>query len=124
VLGHAGWIQTGIDPERSLPLDLSRLGITNPAGTIELYLTRYLHVALDLTYVAGNGTFWTAPPAGAGLAPFTYAERFRFEFDPESRAIRSGELHYLDHPMFGVLIQIRPAPEPEATQAQPGGPAG
>ena len=35
------------------------------------------------------------------------------------RVIRSGEIHYLDHPMFGMLIQIRKyePPLPEETEA-------
>jgi len=35
------------------------------------------------------------------------------------RVIRSGEIHYLDHPMFGMLIQIRKyePPAPEKTEA-------
>ncbi|QUM89216.1 hypothetical protein HWV03_10595 [Moritella sp. 36] len=35
------------------------------------------------------------------------------------RVIRSGEIHYLDHPMFGMLIQIRKyePPVPEKTEA-------
>jgi len=28
------------------------------------------------------------------------------------RVIRSGEIHYLDHPMFGMLIQIRKYEQP------------
>jgi hypothetical protein len=30
------------------------------------------------------------------------------------RRARSGELHYVDHPMFGLLFLISPAPEENA----------
>lgn len=32
----------------------------------------------------------------------------------ESRRMRSGELHYLDHPMFGVLVRVVPVEEIDA----------
>ena len=28
-----------------------------------------------------------------------------------TRRTRSGELHYFDHPAFGLLVMVRPAPE-------------
>jgi hypothetical protein len=110
VLGHVGWAQTGVDSDRSVAIDLTRLGLTNPAGTIEVYLRRFLHVKFDLELFDGQGTLWTAP-GGFGLAPFQYAQSYRRVH--EENAIRSGELRYIDHPLFGVLIRITPAPEPE-----------
>lgn len=110
VLGHVGWAQTGVDSDRSVAIDLTRLGLTNPAGTIEVYLRRFLHVKFDLELFDGQGTLWTAP-GGFSLAPFEYAQSYRRIH--EENAIRSGELRYIDHPLFGVLIRITPAPEPE-----------
>lgn len=110
VLGHVGWQQTGVDTDRSIRLDLKRLGITNPRGTIELYRRRFLHVVVDFEYFDGEGTFWQVPP-GFGLAPLQYARRYQLA--DEANAIRSGEYWYIDHPMFGVLVRITPAPEPE-----------
>jgi hypothetical protein len=110
VLGYVGWLQTGVDTDRSVRLDLKRLGISNPVGTIELYRRRFLHVAVDLEYFDGSGTFWKRS-AESGLAPLEYAESYRLV--TEENAIRSGELHYIDHPLFGLLIRITPAPEPE-----------
>ena len=110
VLGHVGWQQTGVDTDRSVRLDLKRLGITNPRGTIELYRRRFLHVVVDFEYFDGEGTFWQVPP-GFGLAPLQYARRYQLA--DEANAIRSGEYWYIDHPMFGVLVRITPAPEPE-----------
>ena len=121
VLGHVGWQQTGVDTDRSVRLDLKRLGISNPRGTIELYRRRFLHVVVDFEYFDGEGTFWQVPP-GFGLAPLQYARRYQLA--DEANAIRSGEYWYIDHPMFGVLVRITPAPEPEdepdaQTEAQP-----
>lgn len=57
-------------------------------GTLRVYLTRYLHVEVDLLYHRSGVE-----------TPF----RLR-----ASRRMRSGELHYLDHPMFGVLVLVTP----------------
>jgi hypothetical protein len=122
VLRHVGWEQPGVDTDRSVAIDMRRLGITNPVGTIEVYRRRYLHVRVNLEYFDGEGTLWTAP-AGPGLAPFEYAKSYLLV--DERNAISSDELHYIDHPMFGILIQIRRAPERERGAAGPSsGPAG
>lgn len=124
LLGHAGWVQTGVDTDRSIELDLQFLGIDNPTGTIEVYARRYLHAVVDFVFHEGSGTFWSAE-SGLGVAPLQYARSF--EIEDEVNAIRSGDSLYLvDHPLYGVLIQIRRAPEPEdeAGTQDTGGPAG
>ena len=50
-LVHGGWVQLGLPESATIPVDLGVLGVTNPAGTVRLSLTRFLHVKLDLTYV-------------------------------------------------------------------------
>lgn len=123
VLAHVGWVQTGVDPGRAPNIDLRYLGITNPAGTISFNLRRFLHVAVDLTFVDGRGTFWQSQP-GYGPGPLVYAPSYHL--GTERNAFRSGELQYIDHPVFGVFVLITPAPEPEAapaTGSEPGSPA-
>ncbi|MBL1259542.1 MAG: hypothetical protein COB33_003300 [Thiotrichaceae bacterium] len=81
-------------------------------GTIKLHLGRYLHLEADLLYRSQteplkNNTFFMnfdeieQPPT-----------LFRMH---QKRRLRSGELHYFDHPMFGMLVKIIPyeLPEPE-----------
>ena len=110
VLGHAGWIQDGLDETNAYALDVSYLGMTNPRGSIRLYLGRFLHIALDLEYQAPS-TAGNLGPLGFGLDEIELGRRYRLEI--ERNAMRSGELHYIDHPMFGVLVLVNPAPEPE-----------
>lgn len=110
VLAHAGWAQAGVDTDRSVALDLKHLGITNPTGTVEVSLRRFLRVALDLEYFDGSGTFWE-PAELPGLAPLDYAASYRLT--TERTAIRRDDLHYIDHPLFGVLVRITRAPEVE-----------
>ena len=60
-------------------------------GTATVLVTRYLHLAVDLLYID--------PDTGVPLQL------------KESRRMRLNELHYLDHPRFGVLARIsRAAP--------------
>jgi hypothetical protein len=116
LLGHAGWLQTGVDPDRAVRLDLKYLGITNPTGTVEVYVRRFLHVAVDLTFYDGNGTFWS-PAVGFGPTPFDYAPGYRINDEINAIRSRSGMLHGIDHPLFGVLVRITPAPEPDEESA-------
>ena len=66
-------------------------------GTVKVSLARYLHVALDLLY--------HRPAMGENAAPGEVPARFRLVSE---RRMRSSELHYIDHPLFGVLVMIRP----------------
>ena len=72
-------------------------------GTVEVSLARYLRVDLDLLYIR--------PAGGEVAAPEAVPTRFRLVTE---RRMRSRELHYVDHPLFGVLVWIEPlrtAPE-------------
>lgn len=57
-------------------------------GILRVYRSRYLHVDVDLLYHRSE-----------------VDTPFRFQ---TSRRMRSGELHYLDHPLFGLLILVTP----------------
>jgi hypothetical protein len=102
---HGGWVQSGLPEEESQPFDLALLSALNPRGTIRLHLSRFLHVSLDLTYQEPLRT--AGPQFSNELAELPIAPRYRLV---TTRQARSGELHYFDHPAFGVLIKITPAP--------------
>ncbi len=81
-------------------------------GILKLHLGRYLHVEADLLYRSQtepqeNNTFFMT--LDESEQPQTL---FRMH---QKRRMRSGELHYFDHPMFGLLVKIIPyeLPEPE-----------
>lgn len=61
-------------------------------GLVRISLGRYLHVDTDLALVTG-----VAGSPGRKVIRNT-----------ERRRLRSGELHYLDHPGFGLLVLITP----------------
>jgi hypothetical protein len=122
---HTGWVQPGL-PESEAPVfDLATLGVWNPRGTVRVHLIQFLHITLDLTYeAAASGATplgvesppGAAPPLafGDGLDELSGTPRYRLT---ATRRVRSGELHYFDHPAFGVLVRITPVPAPGANSS-------
>jgi hypothetical protein len=117
-LYHIAWSQQVVDPQEAqalyiyLPPDSGETTPFNPPkleGTIKFGVKRYLHMETDLllrlpvTPEEGDDYF---------MGPAIRSYRMR-----ENRRMRSGKLHYLDHPVLGVLVQAErydpPAPEPE-----------
>lgn len=97
VLAHGGWWQragAGAAPVRidALGADLN-LGEAL-TGTVRVYQTQVLHVAADIALVRDTGV-------GADGS----VQRLRTR-----RGLRPGEVHYLDHPAIGALVQVRAAP--------------
>jgi hypothetical protein len=103
---HAGWVQPGLPEDQAKPFDLTLLGVVNPRGNVRVYLSRFLHVSLDISYQDGTAAAATTPePLGNELREFALATRYRLTTE---RQTRSGELHYFDHPAFGVLVKVTP----------------
>lgn len=106
---HFGWTQATYPAE--LTRDIALSSLTRPAagfdGTFKLYLSRFLHLVVDLQLNAA-----TSSPVDA-VEPVGPV-RYRIE---EDRIFRSGELRYFDHPKFGVLARITRF---EETDEQPG----
>lgn len=107
---HTGWVQPGLPEDQAEPFDLATIGALNPRGTVRVHLSRFLHVTLDLTYRSQGGA--VATDTAAGLSELALAPRYRLR---TTRNVRSGELHYFDHPAFGVLVRVTPRAAP-ATQ--------
>jgi len=85
-------------------------------GSLRLYRERYLHAEVDLLYYRPRPQ---ATDTSAAVPEPQVSALFRLR---ESRRMRSGELHFLDHPLFGVLIktdrfEIPEIPEEDTTQA-------
>lgn len=81
--------------ESAEPISLYQLD-----GTARLYSRRYLHLTLDLrwTQLAEGGA------ASSGeLLPESALRSFRLN---ETRRMRRDQLHYFDHPRFGVLARV------------------
>lgn len=118
LIRHISWRQPGLDAESAIPVRIS-LGETStiflpdnldgfdnflPAsaesfadrnqaieaptinGSIKVRLGRFLHMEVKLVYTDADS-----------------AQSFRLQ---QSRKMRSGELHYIDNPRFGLLTRI------------------
>ncbi|HKK05756.1 MAG TPA: CsiV family protein [Gammaproteobacteria bacterium] len=110
-------------------------------GTVQFYVSRYMHFEVHLAYLtsratpppAADGAPSGSEPATAQPAPMTLPSDTSvpsttapnasaapartpvvFQLD-EERRVRSGELHYFDHPGFGVLVQVTPYTPPKST---------
>ena len=112
VLVHGGWVQEGLPEERARPFNIGLLGRFNPLGSVQLHLSRFLHVTVALDYRA------TPPRPAAVRPPLPAHDAFLEEFSlppvyelRATRRTRIGELHYFDHPAFGLLVVVRRAPE-------------
>lgn len=110
-LVHAGWRLPGLPRSAARPVHVGRsldgsearaaegVGAERSSvhGTVTVSLARYLQVDVDLLYHRATSSEAAVP----GSVP----TRFRLVSE---RRMRSGELHYIDHPLFGVLVLLTP----------------
>lgn len=96
---HTAWQQPVASAKSARPFYLRSdreisAGTPLLEGLVKVSVNRFLHVDLDLLL--------RGAPASADRQPGGF-QTFRFN---EHRRMRSGELHYIDHPLMGMLIQI------------------
>lgn len=126
-----GDMEPALAPIEDTPMAAPRL-----EGTIALKLGRYLHLDTDLIYrlpreevveaastvAPGDDDLELAAGdrAGDDFPPLVLAEPVTRDFRlNESRRMRSGELHYLDHPLFGLVARVTPYEPPAVPEAAP-----
>ena len=88
------------------------LGEFNPRGTIRLHVSRFLHLTLALRFQSARAAGDRLNPVGGGLEEISLPPRYDLHVQ---RLMRSGELHFFDHPAFGVIVVVRPQPEEPET---------
>jgi len=78
-------------------------------GVVKVELGRYLHIYFDLKYQRD-----LAPQQGVinSSAPNTYKD-IRYYPVQTHRRMRSKEIHYIDHPLIGILVLATPFELPE-----------
>ncbi|HYQ70490.1 MAG TPA: CsiV family protein [Gammaproteobacteria bacterium] len=125
VLLHRAWRQVGYDAAHAIAYPIHAAvgnGRESLDGSVTLVRERYLHLDVDLMLTT----------AGSG-SPGQYVEGqdsrpvYRLH---EKRRMRSREVHYLDHPRFGIIAVVtpydapedepEPEPEPAETTGDPG----
>jgi hypothetical protein len=117
-LVHFGWTQP-VYPLEDTPAIELRLIADPPEGldgSFTLYLSRYLHLIVDLALAAPTAIEDSAvtddpvPVFGdsraryeGGIDALPPPVRYRIQ---EHRIVKNGELRYFDHPKFGVLAKV------------------
>ena len=100
---HVGWRLPGLGRNAARSARIGpHLGTgrdgTVVRGIVNVSLARYLHLEIDLLYDRSRTDAVTALDEAVPT-------RFRLR---SKRRMRSKELHYVDHPLFGVLVLITP----------------
>ena len=85
-LRHLAWRQRGTSAARAPLVLLGESPSSNVFGTVKVTRSRFLHMELDLLIHDDQGT---------------YRVKTRRKMSPN-------ELHYIDHPMVGILARITP----------------
>jgi hypothetical protein len=110
---HVGWRQQGLGREQApavaIPAEWAPGQEEPPAlyGLIKVYKERFLHAVVDLRHQLADAQQGTAQIQAADGSMVAIAPPPAIVHQQERR-MRSGELHYLDHPSLGVLIQVTP----------------
>ena len=119
LLWHGRWIQPVPPRNRPEPLLIQagarRNGHYPLEGTMDVRAGGYLHFHAQLWFQDAEpdpapSDLPAMAQARAADAVATASPGPRFMLLDESRAMRRGELHYLDHPKFGVLVRIDRVP--------------
>ena len=117
---HFGWTQATWPEEETEAIPLHRFAVPpeDLDGSLTLYLSRYLHLVVDLELKAppeadlqsrddsrteGEFLGYTEIRPPLGGQPELPTVRYRIQ---ENRILKNGELRYYDHPKFGVLAAV------------------
>ena len=121
VLFYSAWRQTGLDENNAFDINIDELvnNHNNKSqnaihGHLKVVLARYLHFYGYLDYqrpiVNNKVTTDTIDASVDASAQNTETELISEQSYPMQihRRMRSKELHYIDHPLVGILVQINP----------------
>lgn len=142
LLSHLAWRQPVMKKDEAQPI-LIQTGdhfdsSSELEGTLTIYRGRYLHASSDLFFSqfknvdtenqldwsvfsedkpVSDSEAWLQSQTGSfqPIAPNTNTQFIRAATArlKQSRRMRSDELHYIDHPLFGMLVQISPYKKPD-----------
>lgn len=110
VLLHTGWRQPGLPEDKAVAVEIDTDSDQRVSGTLKLVLSRYLHINTDLVYREPLSDSENAEPYSvpADVSTFSFEPRYQAYHMKQSRRMRSREIHYLDHPLFGMAILVTP----------------
>jgi len=123
VLFYGAWRQAGLEEKKAFEININELNNTHKTksvntitGNFKLVLARYLHIYNQLNYErkANINEFDTdaTNPVANGEQTETLNEIIISDNEiypmNSHRRMRSKELHYIDHPLVGMLVQVNP----------------
>ncbi len=98
VLLHKHWMQSA-ESKSTGPAVLLSTDNNEVNGTLKFYLSRFLHVELNVLYQPQSGAIGAAVSTNDGAPAYLISEQ---------RRVKSNDMNYFDHPKFGVLVRISP----------------
>ena len=112
-LMHFGWTQATLPQDVTGPRPLASFARAPEGldGDLTLYLSRYLHLAVNLQLDAprlssrSQAQLTRSNVFGDAIREPLRAQPTRFRI-VENRIVRNDELRYFDHPKFGVLAKV------------------
>ncbi|GAB6034155.1 CsiV family protein [Galenea microaerophila] len=111
ILLHQSWVQEGLPPSQAQPIYFENEPQSEYqsalTGTVKLYKTRYAHIETHFNLERFIPTpirekFAQHEDIDADQMP----DYWTFQLQ-QARKIKPGQLHYIDHPLFGILMQIK-----------------
>ena len=118
VLDHKSWIQPiGSDQTSIMIQGGAKQGEKYEIeGFITLYRKRFLHVMTDLWFTKSatnnneepdySDTLLRESANGSQFSEASNSSAFKTFVMKQQRRVRAAELHYLDHPFFGLVLKI------------------
>ncbi len=110
---HIAWQQPALTPSRAESVHIRKIeGVSGEDnlqdelvkvdGTVRIRASTFLHADIDLAY------FFQSIPASQITAGnvSTDLQQANFARLTESRRMKLNELHYFDHPLFGVVMRV------------------
>ncbi|MCD6055691.1 MAG: hypothetical protein K0R12_653 [Gammaproteobacteria bacterium] len=102
IVWQRSWIQTIKPPFSAQPIRIQAgeaysNGLSEIDGTLTFSQQNYINVSTDLRFTEPNQGY----------------QQWRLK---QTQRLRADELHYFDHPLFGILIQVSPYSDKPVTQ--------
>jgi hypothetical protein len=125
ILFYGAWRQAGLSDSDAFEINIDDLNNTDKStsentitGNFKLILARYLHIYAELEYHRKDNNEASAASTNAeqsnNLNSSLTVENKPYPISIHRR-MRSKELHYIDHPLVGMLIQINPVEKVKET---------
>lgn len=108
VLAHKSWTQFVEAKKDTIPVRINDGEAKELDGLVRLYVSRFLHLDIDLALRGSEASQPIKQEPTSALAPTsatapTGVALYRIN---EDRRVKSKEIHYFDHPKFGVVVYI------------------